>query len=180
MRKGWWHREPVFTIAFDSAHIFGRDHDSWSSQSVFELRRALSFRSAGPDPVASFALFVSVSAHSPQHTLMKGEYIASRHVGFLDRVGNPFTDLGFDQFATMTNWDDVCPLEKVITDAHMVTLGRPLYVYFSSGLLRGLTTTNAGSPRGTTLKTLARPHRGSSTKILTSSDVTSSRLLPRS
>lgn len=78
--------------------------------------------------MASFSLFVSVRAHPPQHTLMKGEYMASRHVGASKSVGDPFTDLGFDQFATMTNRDDVWTLEKVITDAHMVTLGRPLYV----------------------------------------------------
>lgn len=81
--------------------------------------------SSGQVSVAIFTLFLSKRAHPQQSILMKGEnHIESAFPRSID----PYTDLGFDQFAKMINWGDTWTLEKVATDAHLATLGRPMYV----------------------------------------------------
>ena len=125
-KKGQSHREPVFIIVFDEAQTLIQDHDSWSSWFTFsELRDTLRSMSSGQVSVAIFTLFLSKRAHPQQSVLMKGE----NHIESVSpRSIDPYTDLGFDQFAKMINWGDTWTLEKVATDAHLATLGRPMYV----------------------------------------------------
>jgi len=44
----------------------------------------------------------------------------------------PFTDVGFDTLAHKISLDEPWDLEELASNSHMVHLGRPLYVLFSS------------------------------------------------
>ena len=79
---------------------------------------------------------------------MKGE----NHIESVSpRSIEPYTDLGFDQFAKMINWGDTWTLEKVATDAHLATLGRPMYV-INQHVFQYLTALVVGLPRVTISK----------------------------
>ncbi|ETW83578.1 hypothetical protein HETIRDRAFT_449278 [Heterobasidion irregulare TC 32-1] len=79
--------------------------------------------SSGQVSGAIFTLFLSKRAHPQQSILMEGE---QNNESVSPRSIDPYTDLGFDQFAKIINWGDTWTLEEVATDDHLATLGRPL------------------------------------------------------
>jgi len=112
---------PVIILAFDEAHVL-IDQEwkdlplMWSALS--ELRRSLRFLNEHP----LFSVFLSTTGKIAQITPTKQN--GSLAPSLIPII--PFSDLGFDHLAQKIAVDGSCSLEDVASDAHMVTLGRPL------------------------------------------------------
>ena len=118
--------EPVIVLAFDEAHtLTNLNQESLSSTwSAFsELLRCL--RALNEHRL--FSVFLSTTARITRFTSAERDYSPTpvQISGKLLSI-NPFSDLGFDQLARKIALDGSCTLEEVTSDAHMVTLGRPL------------------------------------------------------
>jgi hypothetical protein len=118
---------PFIVLAFDEAHIIaerkGADGGQWS---VFHQVRQL-LRSFRDLPI--FSLFLSTTGKISQFTSAAEDDLSKRIIKGDLVAGQPLTDLGFDPFAVKIslngNWD----LKGLTEDAHICTMGRPLYVF---------------------------------------------------
>jgi len=117
--------EPVIILAFDEAHAltdqkFNDLSQNWSAFS--QLRRSL--RALNEHRL--FSVFLSTTGKITQFTSPKRDDESTRVQRGEFILIIPFSDLGFDQLARKIAIDGSCSLEEVASDAHMVTLGRPL------------------------------------------------------
>ena len=109
---------PVVILAFDEAHSLTENQGSWSHFSV--MRHVL--RSLSDTRV--FSLFLSTTGKISQFASREDSSARIIH-GSLTLV-HPFTELGFDTFATKVSLDGSWDLERVTDNSHIVELGRPL------------------------------------------------------
>ncbi|THH20899.1 hypothetical protein EW146_g544 [Bondarzewia mesenterica] len=121
---------PLVVLAFDDAHTLTVDRYEPETDLLLisELRRAFRTLRISMMQPSAFGLFLSTTGRITQ-SAMPTKPIHSSCCVFLGSFLQiePFSDLGFDQFATKIDYEEEWTLRDVAKDSHMVTLGRPLF-----------------------------------------------------
>jgi len=117
---------PLVVLAFDEAHTTTkRQEENGEEWSVFnELRHVL--RRLRDLPL--FTLFLSTTSKISQFTSAVGDDLSKRIVDGDLVVIPPYTDLGFDPLASKIAVDGEWDLERLTSDDHISSMGRPLCV----------------------------------------------------
>ncbi|KIM47504.1 hypothetical protein M413DRAFT_22158 [Hebeloma cylindrosporum] len=109
---------PFIVLAFDEAHVLTNSESGRSFSNFSVMRRVL--RGLVVFPV--FSLFLSTTGKIAQ---VKDESKIIVHGPF--KSIPPFTELGFDTFASKVSLDGGVDLEQLTHDSHIARLGRPLF-----------------------------------------------------
>jgi hypothetical protein len=118
--------EPLVILEFDEAHtMITRPTDPKAEWSNFsQLRRALRALKS----VSLFSLFLSTTGKMNQFVPSATQDRSTRIMMRELYLFQPFTDLGFDQFAKKIVLDGGLTIHQITHDDYVARFGRPMYV----------------------------------------------------